>query len=211
MDYNLLSSEVKGYRLTVGYDDFDSNPREEFEPLATMLCFHRNYRLGDKNPYKESQFSSWDEFLAQIKEDYGELAIVQPLYLYDHSVQSISTESWVGRAHHAEWDSGMVGFVFITKEKVKDEYGEGPDALAKAQKYLDGEVKLYDLYLRNEVYSFTLEKLDTCGCCGQSDDEVIGSGGGFYGYNDWKENGLLEMVGEHVDMDVAEALVEALA
>lgn len=216
MDTTLLSSEKNGYRLKISYDDFTGNPREEFDNVTTMFCFHDRYLLGDnqgkkKNPYKARDFDSIYELVDKVTEDFGELAIVQPLYLYDHSVQSISTSSFVGRAQHAEWDSGMVGIVFVTKAAMESEFGEGEDALSSARKALDAEVKLYDTYIRGEVYAFTLEKLSACGCCGQSDDEMVASGGMFYGYGDWKENGLLEMVGEHVDDATAKALVEALA
>lgn len=215
MHDTLLSSEKNGYRLSISYDSFTGNPREEFDNVTTMFCFHSKYLLDDdqrnkKNPYKADDFDSIEELVEKVTEDLGELAIVQPLYLYDHSVQSISTRSWIGRAQHAEWDSGIVGIVFVTKADMEKEFGKREDALAMAQRALDAEVKLYDLYIRGEVYAFTLEKLGHCDCCDRDDDEIIASGGMFYGYGDWKENGLLEMVGEHVDDDVAAALVEAL-
>ena len=43
------------------------------------------------------------------------LAIL-PLYLYDHGGISMSTGSFVGKAPHAEWDSGIVGYIYIDKE-----------------------------------------------------------------------------------------------
>lgn len=215
MDTTLLSSEKNGYRLSISYDEFTGNPREEFDNVTTMFCFHSRYLLGDnkgkkKNPYKASDFDSIEELVAKITEDFGELAIVQPLFLYDHSMQSISTRSFIGRAQHAEWDSGCVGVVFVSKKDMEYEFGKGEDALGKAQRALDAEVKLYDLYVRGEVYAFLLEKLGHCDCCDRDDAEIVASGGMFYGYDDWKENGLLEMVGEHVDDDTAKALVEAL-
>lgn len=56
----------------------------------------------------------------QMCVDAGQLAIL-PLFLYDHSMQSIRCESFVGRAHHAEWDSGLVGYIYMTKEQAMKE------------------------------------------------------------------------------------------
>ena len=41
--------------------------------------------------------------------------VVMPLSLYDHSGISMSTSSFLGRAPHAEWDSGTVGFIYMDK------------------------------------------------------------------------------------------------
>ena len=35
------------------------------------------------------------------------------LYLYDHSGLAMSTESFSGRAPHAECDSGQVGWIYV--------------------------------------------------------------------------------------------------
>lgn len=39
--------------------------------------------------------------------------------LYDHSVLRMSTSSFLGRAQHAEWDSGQVGWVYASHEDIK--------------------------------------------------------------------------------------------
>lgn len=41
---------------------------------------------------------------------------ILPLYLYDHSGISMSTSTYHGRAPHADWDSGCVGFIYLDKE-----------------------------------------------------------------------------------------------
>lgn len=104
-----------------------------------------------------------------LKELIGErddLAIL-PLYLYDHSLQSISTCSFCGRAHHAEWDSGQVGYVYADREMIKKEFGAvTPETVEKAEKLLVAETECYDLYMRGECYGFRLyedgEETDSC-------------------------------------------------
>ena len=58
----------------------------------------------------------------------GQVAIL-PLYLYDHSGLAMSTGSFVGRAHHAEWDSGQVGFIYMDKETAMKNLSLAADTL----------------------------------------------------------------------------------
>ncbi|MDR0223350.1 MAG: hypothetical protein LBI38_07470 [Oscillospiraceae bacterium] len=93
--------------------------------------------------------------------------MIEPLYLYDHSVQSISTRSFYGRAQHAEWDSGQVGFVFVSYADIKERYGDvSPKSIEKAYKTIKDEVENYDYYMRGECYGFKFyengEEKDSC-------------------------------------------------
>lgn len=98
----------------------------------------------------------------------GQKAEVRALFLYDHSIQSISMRSFVGRAQHAEWDSGQVGYVYVTHEDIKKEYGDVSTAnIEKAERLLESEVETYDHYIRGECYGFQLcnkkgEEIDSC-------------------------------------------------
>jgi hypothetical protein len=86
---------------------------------------------------------------------------------------------------HAEFDSGQIGFIFVSKEKARKEYGKlTKAALVKVEKYLAGEVEVYDQYLSGDVYWF--KKVDENG-------EVLDSCGGFYGY-DIEKNGMRESI-----------------
>ena len=110
----------------------------------------------------------------------GKAYLIKPLYLYDHSIQSISTDSFVGRAHHADWDSGQVGVVYVSFDDVKKEYGNAsPESVEKAEKVINAEVDNYDSYIRGECYGFRLfekgEEIDSCwGFLGDFDDALKG-------------------------------------
>ncbi len=54
--------------------------------------------------------------LEQLVNSSKKIAIL-PLYLYDHSGISMSTGSFLGRAVHAEWDSGQVGYIYMDKDR----------------------------------------------------------------------------------------------
>jgi hypothetical protein len=159
--------EYKGYTIEIVQDEADFNPRED--NLSTILCFHRRYSLGDKTTLKSDDFNGWEAVHNYLKKEL-KAVIILPLYLYDHSGISISVGSFIGRAQHAEWDSGQVGFVYIIKDKLKAE----KLTKKRAEEVLRAEVKTYDQYLRGEVYRYSIEK------AGQTFDGC----GGYYDEND---------------------------
>jgi hypothetical protein len=186
--------EGNKFKLTVEQDESPFSPRED-DNLGTMVCFHSRYNLGDKHDYKHEYFSGWDEMRkAIIKKENA--AIVLPLYLYNHSGLTISTSPFSCR-----WDSGQVGFIFISKEKILKEYGGKrvtKKLVEKVTEYLISEVKTYDQYLTGDVYGFKLlnkETLDEDSCWG------------FYGSNVF-ENGIIDYIGEEAQEDL-KTLLEA--
>lgn len=96
-----------------------------------------------------------------------------PLYLFDHSGLSISTSDFCEK-----WDSGQVGWIYMTPKDVIKEYGEVNNyTIAKAKHLLEIEVELYDYYLRGENYGYQLydlneeDEIDSCwGFIGELDD-----------------------------------------
>jgi hypothetical protein len=138
--------------LEVTQDEYPNNPRHD-DNLSTMICFHNRYSLGDKHTYKHQDYSGWAEMeKAIIKNEKP--AVILPLYLYDHSGITISTTPF-----SCKWDSGQIGFVFISKDKVKNDYGVKrvtKKEIEKVTKVLLAELETYDLYMRGEVYGYTL-------------------------------------------------------
>ena len=167
-----------GKTINIVYDTNPESPRE-WDNLGTMVCFHNRYNLGDEHSYRSDDFDSWDELKKQIVSDEGE-CIFLPLYLYNHSGITMRTTSFSCR-----WDSGQVGLIYISKKKVREEYGVKritKKLLDRVLGYLIGEVETYDQYLRGDVYGFEL--LD-------SEGNKIDSCYGFFG-NDIKKNGMLD-------------------
>jgi len=185
--------------LSIYPDSFPQNPRTEWENWGTMLCKHSRYDLGDEQLqnelehyyYKNEGEENEEEFKYECWEDYiyGELEaeIVLPLYLYDHSGITMNTVGFGSR-----WDSGLVGYIYVTKEDIQKVGIDVPHD--KLVKYLIEEVAVYDMFLRGEVYYYTLEKQSTCALCGHVENEPVDGCGGFYGY-DFDKNGLYESAG----------------
>lgn len=126
--------------------DFD-NPRS-WDNLGTMVCFHNRYDLGDKHDYNHNHYNGWDEMEnAIIKNE--DVCVILPLYLYDHSGITMNTSPFSCR-----WDSGQVGFIFVSKKRVREEYGVkriNKELIEKVTELLEGEVKTYDMYLTGEL------------------------------------------------------------
>ena len=103
---------MKKFELEIEQDSSPDSPRT-WDNLGTMVCFHKRYNLGDKTDYRSSDYDSWDELKQGIIENEGEVVIL-PLFLYDHSGITISTTPF-----SCNWDSGQVGFIFVSKHKIK--------------------------------------------------------------------------------------------
>lgn len=162
-------------QIMVDEDPID-NRKECDVHVGTMVCWHRSYILGDEQPAADPE-----DYRADLPEDRIEL----PLYLYDHSGITMRTAPF-----SCKWDSGQVGFIYTTPEKMKE---LGVD-VEKAEEYLRSEVEQYDYYLTGEVYGFTRYKHVKCETCAHIEQEVIDSCRGFYGYNH-QASGLLETAG----------------
>jgi len=170
------NEKVTGLKIKFYHSDFSSR---EDDNLTKMVCFHNRYDLGDKHDYNKSDYNSWEELAEAIKEK-EDVLLIKPLYLYDHSGITISTGEF-----NCKWDSGQVGFVYITKE-LAELTGAPEDSF---ERQLKGEVETYDQELRGEVFGFTCYK----------DGEQLDSCGGFYGRNP-HENGMFEYIPEEFEV-----------
>jgi hypothetical protein len=170
MDDLIEEVEYKGFRIEIyPCDNFGESSRD-WDNLGTMACFHKRYDLGDKTELKSSDFNGWDELAAYLEKQGA--AVIMPLYLYDHSGITISCGN--SYPYNDRWDAGQVGFIYVTKEKIRKEYGVkrvSKELLETVREVLVNEVKTYDQDLRGDVYSFVSYK----------GDEEIDSCGGLYG------------------------------
>jgi hypothetical protein len=141
------------------------NPRDDFEHLWTWCT-------GDRAGYSDVKGETPDDF-----EDYdGKLLkgfvrdnLIVPLYLYRHSGDSIS----IGNTHYPfndQWDAGCMGFAYLSREKIKKEYGWEVLTAKRKQKligYLKSEVAEMNAWLEGSVYGVKItdmenEEEDSC-------------------------------------------------
>jgi hypothetical protein len=120
------------------------NPREWNENLGTMLCFHRRYILGDKNPYNSEHYAGWNDFAKSLFKVH-DVALMLPIYMYDHSGITISHKPF-----SCPWDSGQIGWIFVNKDRVRREFGVkrmSPKVMDKVRSVLIAEIIDYNEYL----------------------------------------------------------------
>ena len=171
-------------KLIVSYDEWAESPRT-WDNLSKMIFFGKHSHLGDKHNINADNYNGWEELEEAIRKEYN-VAILKEVYAYSHGGMTISTSPF-----SCPWDSGTLGFVIITKEDIKENYGWKvltKKRLDKAINFLDniikGEIKVLDNYINGEVYGFAIEN---------EEGEVEDSCCGFYG-SDIKENGILEYI-----------------
>jgi len=188
--------KYRGFRIIIGIEEDSMNPREFDGNIGVMICSHKRYDLGDVEKSKEFDFdecSNWDDVREKIIEENDNGVLILPLYLLDHSGLAISTTPF-----SSYWDSGQIGFIYCSFDKIKEFYNDEENHLKvmeNALEILREEVKLYDAYLSGQVYYFTVvEEKDL--------DNVIMSCGGFYGNTD----DLVSYAKEEVDLEIKNKL-----
>lgn len=112
----------------------------------------------------------FDKYTDRLRAEAEKVAIILPLYLYDHSGITISCSPF-----SCPWDSGQVGFVWVSMDDVRKEYScraVTKTIREKAIKCLQQEIETYDEYLTGQVYGYVVK---------DEDGEDLDSCWGFYG------------------------------
>jgi hypothetical protein len=127
--------------------DEDGESPREWSNLGIMACWHRRYTLGDVQPKQDP--AEW------LKANAPEGSIVLAVSLYDHSGITMRVGPPTDR-----WDSGYVGYIVATPEKIRENFMVKritAKIRQRAEQCLIGEVETYDEYLRGNVWGFVLE------------------------------------------------------
>ena len=95
IEYCVEEKKIGDYTIKIYPDENAESPRE-WDNLTKMICFHRRYNLGDEHDYKFHNYTSWKDMKDHIVKDEN-VALIQPLYLFDHSGISISTSDFGDR------------------------------------------------------------------------------------------------------------------
>jgi hypothetical protein len=172
-----MEKKVGKYTVKTEKDLSPESPRK-WDNLGTMVCFSRNYNLGDKHDYNFHDYDSWNEMEKDIIKR-EKPCVILPLYLYDHSGITMNTTGF-----SCPWDSGQVGFIYMTKEVYIENFGGKimtPKRKEHAKGLLIGEVETYDQYLTGDVYGFIIF---------DENDNEIDSCWGFYSENECLEDGI---------------------
>lgn len=126
--------------------------------------------------YDYDRTKHWNKTVQKVLDKH---VIMLDLYLYDHSGITMRTNSF-----SCPWDSGAVGFIYMTRAQITKEYGwKVLTAKRRAQivRRLEDEVQVYDDYLTGQVYGFDIEVWDG------EDWVAADSCWGFYGDEAYKQ------------------------
>lgn len=180
-DYQKFKIKGSNNTLKILVDENPESPRN-WDNLGVCAFFHSRYDFGDKVKFSSNDFDSWTEMKEAIVKDFDG-AIVLSVYMLDHSGITIATTPF-----SCPWDSGQLGFIYVTKERLRAEYSVkriSKKVIAKAAKVLQSEIKILDQYLMGDVYGFVIE---------DETESHVDSCYGFFGSN-IEENGILENAG----------------
>lgn len=214
----------RGFTIEVHRDDDAQSPRDYCDFGGTMVCWHRRYNLGDEqrtddvsdfmqelacevDPSVEDRINYWEDegyhlrgeahadnmIEKAIRAALDKHVVMLPLYLYDHSGITMSTGSF-----SCPWDSGQVGYIYMTREQIERDYGWKLLTKARVKKILSclkEEVETYDHYLTGNVFGYEVKDPHDA-------DDTLDSCWSYYGY-DHEANGLLEAAQGAVDYHIA--------
>lgn len=174
-------------------DTDTASPRDPTLDLGTMACWSRRHCLGDVQPDERP-----GEWITQFSDD----AVILDLYLLDHSGISMHAMPF-----GCPWDSGRVGYLVATPDKIRAWFQVAmitPEIADRARAALEVEVKVYDQYLRGEIWGYEITRTTTCGACQHPHKHLVDSCWGFLGET-LEETGIRD----HVDPALHAALEAA--
>jgi len=169
METALETIEKGDLKACVYYDnDGDNNPRD-WDNLGVIVGFHRDFGLQE---VKGEVFRTPEDFHAWWGAEHRG-GVCLRVYAYIHSGITIKTGE--SNPFSCDWDSCQVGYVFITGDRIRKEFGVKritEKTRERARRALVSEVETLDCYLRGEVYCYTVE---------DQDGDILESCGGYVG------------------------------
>lgn len=170
------------------YDNFNAVAKlpelKHYNSYDGEIAFLDENETQDTYEISSEHRKRFDSIVDQWKEQ--NLCII-PVFMYDHSGITISSGPF-----GCPWDSGQVGFIYMTRETC-EKHGENFD---RAEEILKSEIKELDAYLTGDVYSYTIweteEECDPTEIYEHLDDfkdaGTYAGCGGFYDYDYCKES-----------------------
>ena len=118
--------------IEIWHDDSAPNPYKDWDMLGKLVTvkgqlggdLRENYRHNKKN-------------------------IRLPIYMYSHSGQTIKTTPF-----NCPWDSGQIGFIYCTREKVREQMGWkriSQKRVDEVKEILKREIEVIDDWLKGVV------------------------------------------------------------
>jgi len=173
-----LDTETNGFTAKVEHDPYgaDESPRG-WEMESVFFGFHRAFASPDHAP------DSDPETARDIANAKGNICL--PVWLYSHCGTCYRAAEQ--NPFHCPWDSGLFGFIYITRDNARKIYGI--KRITEKQRLrlladLAAQVEAYSRWANGETYCWVIE---------DADGDVIESCGGYYSDYDAELDALEEL------------------
>ena len=147
------------------YDLDATNPRE-CDNLGTILIAARlSHWIANANrdsavdtsiPFGNSPYEHWENLRhEQLNLKKSEIAIAYPITKYEHGEISLSL------GYKQGWDYCVIGFIYITKETLRKEYGVDritKSIIERAKNCLQSELDMLTAWLNGDCYGWRVEE-----------------------------------------------------
>jgi len=154
-----MVGEKMSYRefvIETSIDEDPLDPRED-EPVSMIFGETRRMQFSDAEVARNistKDCADWAAVHAKIKEIYKP-CVCYDLYALIHSGVWLSMGSF-----NDPWDSGQVGFIFTTKERIKNLLGWTKltkQRISELEKIFKKELDNYTAYINGSVYYITAQ------------------------------------------------------
>lgn len=186
--------------VRIEYDECMDSPRE-WDNLGTFYTWCDGYYSPDKNNFSDAieflasilgegvvervhdKYTNTSDFMEDIQKRMDRAGYVLfPVSKYEHS----NVRYFLGCS--SGWDSGTVGVIFASKEKIYEEYGVqklNKEVREKVTKVFEGELEEYTQWGNGWAYGYIVENLV---------GEELDSCWGYLGYDVYDKKEVFEMV-----------------
>lgn len=188
IEQEIFFKDADGRYVSVRYDPYPENPLTFYDSLGTYLTWENRHISPSDNPYRtaidfmetvlgEEKAAACDSMqdVLQALDKAGYAAC--GIYRYEHGQVSYALGEM--NPYGDYWDSGAVGFAFVSPEKLAYEGMSKEQAIS----YMKNEIKEYSAWANSDVY--LAERYDEKGISMEMST--------FYGFN--------ELVAEYPDVE----------
>lgn len=129
------------------------------------------------------------EYRERVLDTVKDRVFYLTVFMYDHSGVTVSSSPF-----SCPWDSGQLGYLWISAEeafaKIVD-FGFGglsrEDQAKQILHQLEEQLKVYDMWLQNDVYDVYVSARQRCGECSHVVEEIIDGCSEIYGFEHAQE------------------------
>lgn len=148
----------------ITYDECASNPVEHWDLLGTMAVHPKHSHWAHEAidldiPMGNNPIEHMKNFIKAKGYKQSEV-IAYPITKYEHSGISLS----LGDNRICRFDSGIIGFIYAEKAKIRKEFGVKritKDIVEKVAKIFSDELDTQSDYLNGEVFAYSIYRVNT--------------------------------------------------